>query len=231
MNNDDHGNCSDYSSVVSDNNSYHDEDNVIIRDSILSSSSDDSNIMEGSDSNSDESGDSDYESMDDLDMDIDEDPYHVEAIYRDDSQHFYEEKTNKQYYIGVCKYIPRRQLILLFNSVSARVFLKHPLRHICDYLERLSIQSTRSTKLHIMQLDVLPDHTYSVIIKTHWLRLVQRHWKKIFRERKEIFKRRMSINCLHHREITGRYKQGNNVLPTIYGMMSMYADSTTYNLQ
>lgn len=217
MNNDDNGDCSDYSSVVSDNNIIYDEDH---RDSIISSSSDDSNIMY---SDHDSSDDESIESMDDLDIDIDEDPYHVEAIYRDDSQHFYEEKIDKQYYIGVCKYIPRRQLILLFNSVSARVFLKHPFRHICDYLDRTHARAApRSTKIHIMQLDVLPDQTYSVIIKTHWLRLIQRHWKKTFRERTDMIKRRMGIDCLYHRAITGRYKHGNNVLPTIHGMMSAY---------
>lgn len=162
---------------------------------------------------------------DDLEFDIedDPDPYYVEAIYRDDSHHFYDEKTNKKYYIGICKLIRRQNLIVLFNSVSARVFLKHPFPHICDYLDRVSILSTRSTKVHIMQLDILPDNTYSVIIKSHWLRLVQRHWKITFRERNRLLKQRLSLGNLCHREVTGRFKHGYNVLPSIYGMMRTYA--------
>jgi hypothetical protein len=55
------------------------------------------------------------------------------------------------------------------------------------------------------------------VLKTFWIRLIQRTWKKIYKERKNIIQRRRMISYLKHREITAKLQ---NVLPSIYGMLA-----------
>ncbi len=43
------------------------------------------------------------------------------------------------------------------------------------------------------------------IIKTFWIKLIQRKWKKIFKNRKEIISQRKRITNLRERELTGRF--------------------------
>lgn len=166
-----------------------------------------------SDSELELSTDSEY---DDFDEDYNE-------IYENDSQHMYSEKINGQYYIGISKYIYQFNTILLVNSVSPTVFFRYSFNRIYDYLSKYSVIRMQNAKVHIMKLDILSDGTYSVILKTHWLRLIQRHWKKIFKTRKQIIKKRCSIINILSREIYGRYPNELNSLPDIYGMMHCYS--------
>ena len=64
---------------------------------------------------------------------------------------------------------------------------------------------------------------YTVILKTYWLSIIQRHMKKIYNERKKIINMRMTINCLKYCEIHGNYPQNCSVLSSIKGMLSIYS--------
>ena len=72
----------------------------------------------------------------------------------------------------------------------------------------------------ILQLHISEDGTYNVIIKTFWLRIVQRTWKRIYRERQEIWKKRRNIIALRQREITGKFPIGLRVMPNLLGVFS-----------
>ena len=58
------------------------------------------------------------------------------------------------------------------------------------------------------------------IIKTIWIKLIQRKWKKVYAERKTVIRLRMSYSSLKTREITGRWPQNCYYLPTLYGLLS-----------
>ena len=57
------------------------------------------------------------------------------------------------------------------------------------------------------------------IIKTIWIKLIQRTWKKVFALRKTIIKRRSNINSLKIREITGKWPENCRVYPQLQGML------------
>jgi len=160
--------------------------------------------------------DSDEDDDDEFDEDYNE-------IYQNDSEHMYSEKQDGEYYIGISKYIRRYDTILLVNSVSINAFFRFSFNRIYNYLSKYSILQMQNAKVHIMKLNVLSDGTYSVILKTHWLRLIQRHWKKVFKERAMIIKKRCSIINILSREVNGRYMVGLNSLPTIKGMLNSYS--------
>lgn len=59
-----------------------------------------------------------------------------------------------------------------------------------------------------------------VVLKTFWLRLVQRTWKRIYKERVRVIALRCSPRCHRHMELTGRYIEGAHSLPRLQGMFT-----------
>jgi hypothetical protein len=72
----------------------------------------------------------------------------------------------------------------------------------------------------IAECIVLPSQHTVAIIKTIWIKIIQRKWRKVYAERNKIIKTRMQYSSLKTREINGRWPQSCNYLPTLYGMMS-----------
>jgi len=58
------------------------------------------------------------------------------------------------------------------------------------------------------------------ILKTIWIRLIQRKWKMIYKQRQNIIRQRCSITALMHREIKGIWPQYCLYMPGIKGMLS-----------
>ena len=66
----------------------------------------------------------------------------------------------------------------------------------------------------IVVLDELEGRECVGYIKTHWLRLVQRRWKKIYRERQEIIKLRAQPKSIATREQTGKWPKQSKIMPS-----------------
>ena len=155
-------------------------------------------------------------SLDTQDIDI------CEQICHEESFHFYEDKTDKQYYIGTCCRPPSSledPYLIMSSSISPATFYRHKFNDVIHYLWLYSVIRTTQSRFEIMQLDILPNGLYNVILKTFWLRIVQRTWKRIYQERKEIWRKRMTMVSLRHREIRGRYPSHIHSLPGLLGMI------------
>ena len=57
------------------------------------------------------------------------------------------------------------------------------------------------------------------IIKTYWLKLIQRKWKNILKKRENIIKKRCHPNSISHREITGKWPKDCSNYPSLKGML------------
>jgi len=57
------------------------------------------------------------------------------------------------------------------------------------------------------------------IIKTFWIKIIQRTWKIIFKKRKLIIQKRTNLFSLHNRELTGHWPNTCYTLPSIKGML------------
>jgi hypothetical protein len=147
-------------------------------------------------------------------------------IMQEDLLHMDSEKIHGHYYIGICKYFPRRRNILYLDSVSSKTFFKFSYDIIIDYLKSYSIIYVENPKLHIMKLLIYDDGSYYVVLKTYWLRLIQRHWKRVFKERQEIIAKRRSFDSMRYFEYNGKYSFGQRKLPQLNGMMSIYNKKT-----
>jgi hypothetical protein len=57
------------------------------------------------------------------------------------------------------------------------------------------------------------------IIKTFWIKIIQRTWKNIISERKKIIKLRCNLKSIKHREINGKWPNNCLYLPSLKGML------------
>jgi len=177
--------------------------------------------MENEDSETDIETDSDSDNEFE-EFEVEPNDWEYDEIYQEDSLHVYSEKEDGNYYIGLAKYMVKQDVLLMINSVSANTFFRYSFQRIRDYLSKYSLINTQNAKVHIMKLCILPDETYSIVLKTHWIRLIQRHWKKVYKERVRVIRGRRSIKNMLLKEINGRYPDGLNRFPGIHGMLECY---------
>ena len=66
---------------------------------------------------------------------------------------------------------------------------------------------------------ILPTQEAIAILKTFWLRIIQRKWKKVFQERKNMIRNRLGLYSLYMRQITGNWPKEFEKLPCLTGML------------
>lgn len=156
----------------------------------------------------------------DADMD---DIIEDEQIMDDDA---YEMKiVNNKTYIGLplCG--------LLFGChVSAQSFYKYNIDKVCAFLKEMSCSDSVSTRdypeiMKLVQTRAVTaaglEYTiHTVVIKTVWLRIVQRRWKKIMNERRRIMNGRITLRNRKYNEMTGRHLPEYSILPHIQGCLA-----------
>ena len=74
-------------------------------------------------------------------------------------------------------------------------------------------------KPEIAEYIILPTQEAIAILKTVWLRIIQRKWKKVFAERQDIIKKRRLNASISSREIYGKWSQPCSNLPGLKGML------------
>lgn len=75
-------------------------------------------------------------------------------------------------------------------------------------------------KPEIGEYILLPTQEAVAILKTIWLRIVQKKWKKVFAERQIIIQKRCCVSHLRDRENNGNWPQKCGNLPGLKGMLS-----------
>lgn len=102
------------------------------------------------------------------------------------------------------------------EHVNLRHFGAHPT--IRNYYNIVS--KPNYIKPEIGEYIILPTQEAVAILKTFWLRIIQKKWKKVFQERKEIIKQRCYLSNLSIREIRGMWPKSCVNLPGLKGMLS-----------
>jgi hypothetical protein len=76
------------------------------------------------------------------------------------------------------------------------------------------------SRLEIAECIYLPSQHCIGILKTFWLKLLQRKWKNIYKERKLCISKRCNPNSLKYREIHGKWPNYCLNYPGLKGMLS-----------
>ena len=145
----------------------------------------------------------------------------VDRIYFHEEDFLDSEKEDKHYYIGNSLVSQDKLYILYANAVTPTTFFRFDINHVKSYLHDYSIFATNSN-IDIMKLFILDDHTHTVVIKTYWLKIIQRHWKKIYSQRKYCISRRRQIKTMMYVERNGMYPYDCHSMPGLHGMLMSY---------
>jgi hypothetical protein len=81
------------------------------------------------------------------------------------------------------------------------------------------IKHSSYLNIEIGQIYYLKGEECVCIIKTFWIKIIQRAWKKIYQMRKRIYQLRNRPDSIMYRQITGKWKENCVFLPSIRGML------------
>tara|TARA_Y100001935_G_C17308364_1_gene513951 strand:+ start:2264 stop:2740 length:477 start_codon:yes stop_codon:yes gene_type:complete len=101
---------------------------------------------------------------------------------------------------------------MLRQQYQGIISAQHP--HIRNYANIISYD--KSFKLDIIELDELEGGNEHVgYLKTHWIKCIQRKWKKVYATRKRIIRQRSSNNALREKELTGNWPKQMRSWPVL----------------
>lgn len=148
----------------------------------------------------------------------------ADNIYYDEQDYYDDVRNDKSYHLGLCKnyeYSTKHPYVLL-NVVNVKSFFKYHIDSIMMFLVGYSLVYVSDPHMDIIQVHHYKSDNnqivYDCIIKTHYLRLIQKCWKRQLRIREQINKQRMSVGSLRYREMNGKWPNGLNIMPGVYGM-------------
>ena len=156
----------------------------------------------------------------DIENDSDENSIYDE-IFDNDSEFLDSEKEDGNYYLGNIS-IEDDNHMILSNSVSVPTFYDHPAETIQGYLYNYGVLERATHNVDIIQLTITPDDMYTCVLKTHWLRLVQRHWRKVYANKIQTIRQRMNLKSIRYFETYGKYPDHCMILPKMTGMLACY---------
>ena len=148
------------------------------------------------------------------------------------------EYINGSSYLGLPYYDPLYKTHVIASTIRADTFYANNHRDVLTYLYHNSIVQIRRPQIEIMQLCISNQETamenqpfdfmsnsdmevYEVVIKTVWLKLVQRKWKTVYANRMAWCKAHTSAAYLHHRSIHGQSERNPFQLRGMLSQMSV----------
>ena len=97
--------------------------------------------------------------------------------------------------------------------------IRHHEIQLLDARKKIESLETKNNSLIKQYSENLECEVYSVLIKTHWIKIVQRRWKKIMAEQNTITMGRGSLANLRFFEMNGRHLPKYAVLPRLRGCL------------
>lgn len=169
-------------------------------------------MVDFNDDDNDSTNSTDYEYQSDI---IDEIAEFEERIEE-------EECISGKYYIGTYNFIKhdREIMHLVATRINIQTFYVFTHAELSSYAYFSSLMyEEQHPNIHIMQLVIEPDDTFTAIIKTFWLKIIQRTWKKACQKRK-YFKSKIVYNI---NNIQLNRKINHLQYPTLRGLLSQYS--------
>ena len=103
----------------------------------------------------------------------------------------------------------------MHNQLSFKQY-KHPI--IPNYMN--IIKREKYIQLEIAECIYLSGGECIAILKTFWIRIIQRTWKKRFQQYKKCLMNRTLPSSILYREIHGKWHPDCNITPSLYGLLT-----------
>lgn len=143
----------------------------------------------------------------------------VDDIFDDEELFLDSDYEDGKYYMGFpCLMKSQEREWVMQIAITAKSLLKYDYNSVMRYLTEYSVTRIYNPKIHIMQLDISNTGSYNVILKTFWLKIVQRAWKRVFKERQKYILRCKHPHSILYRQIHRKWN-GNEKYMGIKGML------------
>ena len=128
--------------------------------------------------------------------------HNEDELYFIDEEYMYEYEPceNLKYYLGSYKYFEDIGEYILISQISKHVFYESNYNSMRNFIYWYSGTYIPDPSIQIMQVFIKNDYI-TAVLKTHWIRLIQRIWKRKYRERQEYIMKYKKLNCLRNREL------------------------------
>ncbi len=115
------------------------------------------------------------------------------------------------------EYVGRRLYLEFINKFTRQnLKITHPIfRNYQNIISRHDY-----IKPEIAQCIYLETNECIAILKTFWIKLIQRKWKNILKTRMDIMRKRCRLKSLRHRELMGKWPDDCANYPQLKGMLS-----------
>ena len=145
---------------------------------------------------------------------------HEEQLFQEIDNHIdtyddlLEDNVDKTYQIGIC--ITSENALEYLAKIPSFVFFQYPLVNYINSYKRPNSKAS----LEIFQVHELADGTRLPIVKTYWIRLIQRTWKKMYHARMRYIQSSNFQAFIANRESYGNiYKK--YIYPLLPGLLTM----------
>jgi hypothetical protein len=140
--------------------------------------------------------------------------YLIDEEYMDE----YEPCQNGKYYLGSYKYFEDIGEYLLMSQISKHVFYASNCLSMPKFIFWYSGAYIPDPTLQIMQV-FMKDECATAVLKTYWIRIIQRTWKRVYKERQDYIMKCKQLNYLRNRELNFTTLNGGNSYPALKGML------------
>lgn len=91
---------------------------------------------------------------------------------------------------------------------------------IQSMLDFYNYHCKNKVSLELVETEILPGDELVGYIKTHYIKIIQRKWRKIIQERKRVRDMRKNPREIMYREKHGKWSNNVNIMPGLRGMLS-----------
>ena len=125
-------------------------------------------------------------------------------------QTFNPENINMKKINNVCKRYNR-----MYCNLDASIIHNHPV--IRNYPN--IVTGNKYIQPQIAERIYLSGDECVAVIKTHWIRLIQRNWRRVYSEQQRIYGMRKHPRQLQYRQVTGNWSNDCARVPSLRGML------------
>ena len=129
-------------------------------------------------------------------------------------------------FVKIFNYQPRD--LLLDRSISLKYFFEHRFRTSLSSSSSGGAVMAFWREVHVIQVVVGGGGEYYAVVKTRWIRLIQKTWKEVVRSRNHKVEMRRSLESLRVIEMTGRFPEGMRWLYGLRGMLAKEAEEVDH---
>jgi hypothetical protein len=145
----------------------------------------------------------------------------LESDSENDEIEFYEydETPRTRYNIVLCEKYNKLLHGIANGEINNHYLTQFRLKKLDNDFINYMKRRRPNLRTEIAECIILNSNHSVAILKTFWLRLIQRVWKKTYLERKNIIKKRSNPRSIFYREIFGRWPDDCLIYPSLIGML------------